>query len=443
MRSQREIPDVRARLHGPWRRTAHRIAGPTERRVPLPDGVIEAGMGRRPEEDGCGRDGIGECAQGKHRRVLGGRARADERASPVVVELVVRVAIIGPERARVDDDEVVVRRLAIVVIEAEQVADEDPLEADLVAVAPSAPAGLLQYPVGIREIGERGVGDRFGAREQGRVAGGLVQLGEPSQHDPLVVRPRRLTVVRAHLRVGAGGEPVVDQVRGVDHPAPLEPGPLLLRPIDVAARSAVAGGPVVEAGGDEQEELVRDRVLVGPGSVPPDTAGARGRVPGPDHVGEDRLGGRQVLWVRGEIVSADPGMGPPRFVVVSILCAGHPNELLRVVQVVRGDDHVQEVLPPARKEARLDGFDVVGPRPRRSGSPLAQLGAVHRRERQERRVALRLPVVRGTRFDHRRDRPGVEGGVAGVEGGIGGKGIFGGGLPGIAKVATVPHTPIP
>src|SRR5580698_5285320 len=101
--------------------------------------------------------------------------------------------------------------------------------------------------------------------------GRLVQRGEPTEDDALVIGPGRLAVILARR-----GEAVVDEVRRVDEPAGVEPGQLFLSPLQV--RRLV--GYQVKAGGQLQEEFVGDGVLIVVRGLPYEPAAALGRRPG-------------------------------------------------------------------------------------------------------------------------------------------------------------------
>src|SRR5262249_48264135 len=101
----------------------------------------------------------------------------------------------------------------------------------------------------------------------------------------------------------------------VDHAAGFEPGPFISGPIEIAAGAVIAWRPLMQANSREQKEFVRDGVLVASRLAPPKAA-ATSAVPAGDEVGENGFCHVQEARVAGEIIGANPGVGPPAFVVV-------------------------------------------------------------------------------------------------------------------------------
>src|SRR5580693_3432054 len=147
----------------------------------------------------------------------------------------------------------------------------------------------------------------------GAIAGDLEQGGQPAQDHALVVGPGGAAVVGARR-----GEPVVDQAARTDEAAGVEPVPFPLSPGQVAT---VPRRALMEQGGEGQEQLVGDGVLVVPGRVPPQ-ATAAGVVPAAGVVGEDGLCRVQVTAVPGHVEGRDPGQRPPPVVVVIVVDEG-------------------------------------------------------------------------------------------------------------------------
>lgn len=126
-----------------------------------------------------------------------------------------------------------------------------------------------------------------------------VELNEGAEDDALVVGPGILAVVDA-----VGCQAVVDGVIGVDHACVEEPGPLLLRGLDIGC--AVCGGDAVcEMRRDGEEEFIGDGVDVGVGLRPVDAAVAVGWAAG-GHLVEDADGGVEVGLFAGYVVGLDP-----------------------------------------------------------------------------------------------------------------------------------------
>jgi len=219
-------------------------------------------------------------------------------------------ASVLPQGGGVGQDEVAIFGSHTVAVELVQVPDEDALELGAVAVAARglAFARLGEDARRHGQVAQHRRGDGFGLREVGVVAGDLVQHGEPADDHALVVGPGRSAIVGA-----VGGQPVVDQAGRADHAAGREPLPFSQGPVEITAGGA--GRALMQAARDEQEELVRYRVLVGLAARPPQAAAAH-VVPAGCHPGEQRARQVQVLHLAGQVERCDPGQRPPTVIVV-------------------------------------------------------------------------------------------------------------------------------
>src|ERR1700683_3018455 len=253
--------------------------------------------------------------QSVHGGALTARVGAVEGASPVQAELVLQVPAVVPDRAGVAENEIAVGRPGALPVEVAEIPDEHAFELRTVTVRRRGVwlTGLDQDSRRARQRGsgqqaQRRVRDRLPARQVSGLAGRLVQRGQPAEDHALVVGPGHAAVVLAPR-----GEAVIDQAAGSDEAAGMNPVPLPQRPAQVGA--TIVAAALMQPGGENQEQLVADRVLVPSVRVPPH-ATAAGAVPARHQVGEDRPGRRQVAVIAGEVVSGDPGKAPPAVVVI-------------------------------------------------------------------------------------------------------------------------------
>src|SRR5579875_3064177 len=317
---------------------------------PGPGAAAASGAKRRPAAQtqpaaALARRVVGDAHRGVERverRALPHRVGPVERPGPRQPDLVPPVPAVPPQRGRVGEDEVAVLRARAAQVQLVQVPDEDALELRQVAAAalpappsapepappalpapgpapPSAPGPAVPGP-GLARLGEdawrhgqvaqRRRGDGLRLRAIRAIPGDLVQHGKPADDHALVIGPCRAAVVAA-----GGGQPVVDQAGRADQPAGREPLPLAQRPVQIAA--AATGRALMQAARDQQEQLVRYRVLVGPASRPPHPAAAH-LVPACRDPREQRTGRLQVFHLAGQVERRDPGQCPPAVVVVKL-----------------------------------------------------------------------------------------------------------------------------
>lgn len=160
------------------------------------------------------------------------------------------------------------------------------------------------------ELAQSGERDAFGRVEVGRVGSSGVEFDEGAKDDALIVRPDNPAIVATRR----GINPIIYIALSIHHARSPKPLPLLQRPLDIVF---LFRSPVCKMCCKREEEFIFDGAGVFVTLVPPDsTAWAP---PPADHIFKDAHGHLQVFLLVRQIVDAQPGEGPPSFVVVKVV----------------------------------------------------------------------------------------------------------------------------
>ena len=214
------------------------------------------------------------------------------------------------------------------------------------------------------------------------VAGHFIEVGQGAKNDALIVSPRRLPIV-----VAGTVQSVIDQVLRIDHSTGLEPGPFVGRPIEKTARAAVARSALVQSNGGEKKQFVGNRILISAILAPPHPAAASRSVPTGEQIGENRFGHVQKVCIAGEIVSANPGVGPPGLVVIVVV-----DEVTAGVQS-EGIGQDGQVLPIViRHNHILQRLETIGSIPP-AGGVIQSAGIVPLLENEGRSFAVGIEII--------------------------------------------------